>query len=252
MKPDNKPDQSFDTIARKFQNNIYGTSKGQLRQILLEEFVMAHTGTTLLSVLDAGGGGGEMSLPLLQAGHTVHLIDLSAELIELAQQRCGAFEQFSAAQCAIQALDDSQYDLVVCHAVMEWLEDPYSVLEGLLNKVKPGGQISLTFFNQDARLFGNILYGNFDYISKGFNVPNRVRMNPTNAQAPSEVLAFVEKHQFCVQHKAGIRCFHDYVRDKRVQTEQFDALLQLERQYAQVEPFMWLGKYFHVIARRLA
>ncbi len=252
MKPDNKPDQSFDSIANKFQRNIYGTTKGRLRHILLEEFVTEHLAEReQLRILDAGGGGGEMAEVLLRLGHQVELIDLSAELIESAHQRCGGYENFSAQQISIQAFQPKQgYDLIVCHAVMEWLAEPFAVIETLCSWLNTNGSLSLSFFNQDARLFGNVLYGNFDYIEKGFNVPNRVRLNPNNAHSPAKVADFLRKQGLSICHQAGLRCFHDYLRDKSQQQSEFESLLKMERKYATQHPFMWLGKYFHIIAQR--
>ncbi len=36
----------------------------------------------------------------------------------------------------------------------------------MYKNMKPGARLSLSFFNQDANLFANAIYGNFDYIAK--------------------------------------------------------------------------------------
>lgn len=50
-------DRNFDDIAEKFSRNIYGTTKGQLRQAILWQdldHVLAEMGPQKLRVLDAG------------------------------------------------------------------------------------------------------------------------------------------------------------------------------------------------------
>ncbi|MBF8406935.1 tRNA uridine 5-oxyacetic acid(34) methyltransferase CmoM, partial [Klebsiella pneumoniae] len=50
-------DRNFDDIAEKFSRNIYGTTKGQLRQAILWqdlEPLLAQLGPGPLRVLDAG------------------------------------------------------------------------------------------------------------------------------------------------------------------------------------------------------
>ena len=50
-------DRNFDDIAEKFSRNIYGTTKGQLRQAILWQDldrVLAEMGPQKLRVLDAG------------------------------------------------------------------------------------------------------------------------------------------------------------------------------------------------------
>ena len=52
-------DRNFDDIAEKFSRNIYGTTKGQLRQAILWQVldrVLEEIGGRKLRVLDAGGG----------------------------------------------------------------------------------------------------------------------------------------------------------------------------------------------------
>ncbi|MDN4501436.1 methyltransferase domain-containing protein [Alteromonadaceae bacterium BrNp21-10] len=251
MNPNDKPDQSFDSIANKFQRNIYGTSKGQLRHQLLLEYLQPYLTQKPLSILDAGGGSGQMTQALLELGHNVHLLDVSEDMLVIAQQQCHQFADFSVEQNSIQQHQpQQQYDMVLCHAVLEWLQDPMPVIKLMTEWLKPQGHLSLSFFNRDAQLFGNALYGNFDYIDKDLKVGNRVRLNPNNALVPQQVLACLAELPLEVQHQAGIRCIHDYVRDKSLQQSHYQQILELERRFGKQHPYMWLGKYFHIIAQR--
>ena len=89
MKQNDKPDQSFNSIANKFEKNIYGSSKGQLRHELLLYYLQNTLPLTKpgLNILDAGGGTGMMTEPLLRMGHSVTLNDLSEDVLELAQRK---------------------------------------------------------------------------------------------------------------------------------------------------------------------
>jgi S-adenosylmethionine-dependent methyltransferase len=116
--------------------------------------------------------------------------------------------------------------------------------------VKPGGHLSLSFFNYDAQLFGNMLYGNFDYVEQGMTSKNIVRLSPNNPQKPKEILAQLETLPIQVRKKAGIRCFHDYLKQPEKQTSEYEQLKQLEIEYGSTEPYLWLGKYFLIIAEK--
>ena len=82
-------DRNFDDIAEKFSRNIYGTTKGQLRQTILwqdlDKLLAEYAGQTL-RVLDAGGGEGQTAILMAQRGHHVTLCDLSAEMVARAQR----------------------------------------------------------------------------------------------------------------------------------------------------------------------
>lgn len=62
-------DRNFDDIAEKFSRNIYGTTKGQLRQAILWQDldrVLEEIGGRKLRVLDAGGGEGQTAIKMAE------------------------------------------------------------------------------------------------------------------------------------------------------------------------------------------
>lgn len=86
-------DRNFDDIAEKFSRNIYGTTKGQLRQAILWQDldrVLAEMGPQKLRVLDAGGGEGQTAIKMAERGHQVILCDLSVQMIDRAKQAAEA------------------------------------------------------------------------------------------------------------------------------------------------------------------
>ena len=81
-----------------------------------------------------------------------------------------------------------QYDLIINQAGLEWLHEPYEAINLLLKQVNTGGHLSLSFFNKEALTFGNLVYGNFDYVKSGLKVNKKVRLNP---QQPLSVQAVI-------------------------------------------------------------
>ncbi len=248
----NKPDQSFDTILDKFDRNIYGSSKGKLRHELLLHYLL----TVLdlrghpLNIIDVGAGTGVMTQAMLDLGHQVTFNDLSQESVEIGKKKLGGYSNVDFLQGTLSELSrQSFYDVVICHAVLEWLQNPYDALQKMIGLVKPGGSLSLSFFNLDAHRFGNVLYGNFDYVLNGMPRKNNVRLNPNNALPVQDVLAKLAEFPVEIIHTAGIRCFHDYLKIKQQQVDDYDKLKQLEMLYGLQAPYKWLGKYFHIIVR---
>ncbi|MFQ3221410.1 MAG: S-adenosylmethionine-dependent methyltransferase [Paraglaciecola sp.] len=246
-------DQNFDVIANKFENNIYGTTKGQLRHELLMHYLVKYLNLPLLQprVLDAGGGTGEMSKEMLQLGCEVTLTDISADALQLAEVKCNQHPALHIVKGDILSLPEERlYDLVICHAVLEWLSDPYPVIEKLLRLTAPGGHMSLSFFNKDAQRFGNLLYGNFDYVEQGMKVKKKVRLSPNYPLYPRDVLAYLHAQPVNIVSLAGLRCFHDYLQQRSMQISHFTQLKQAEIDYGASDPYMWLGKYFHIILKK--
>ncbi|MEP0354931.1 methyltransferase domain-containing protein [Paraglaciecola sp.] len=246
-------DKSFDNLANKFNKNIYGSTKGQLRHELLLHYL--HLNIDLnkgpLNILDAGGGTGKMTESLLKLGHKVTLTDISSEALALAQANIGHQAQLSIVHGDILSLSDNvQYDVVICHAVLEWLQEPLPVINKLINLTKQKGYLSLSFFNYDAQLFGNVLYGNFDYVERGMKAKNVVRLSPNNPQKPRYILSYLQTLPLDIIQIAGIRCFHDYLKDLDKQVSMYEQLRAVELQYGTEEPYLWLGKYFLTISKK--
>ncbi|MCY7296384.1 methyltransferase domain-containing protein [Alteromonas sp. a30] len=250
-----KNDRNFDDLAQKFDANIYGTSKGRLRH----ELLLHHLHNVVLvnnkprNILDAGGGTGEMTRSLLALGHKVTLNDLSADSLDIAKDKCRLFPDVNYSHSSIHNLPKTQrYDLVICHAVLEWASDQQQLLLDLIELTEVGGHISLSFYNYDAQLFSNMVYGNFEFVAQGMKKRNQVRLTPHSPAKPQNILSLLEQLPVNVVHKAGIRCFHDYVREKQLPNEKYDSLFQLEAKYGLEDPYLWLGKYFHIVIKRSA
>lgn len=251
-------DVSFDNIASKFDKSIYGTTKGQLRHEMLIynlDFVWKYL-PQQPRMLDAGGGTGEFTRELLRYSDHVTLNDISADTLDVARDKLNepslGDKNLRFHHGPIQSLDIAEkFDFISCHAVFEWLQEPKQVLKHLFNLLNNGGYLSLSFFNQDANLFGNLLYGNFDLINNNMKQKNRLKLATHKPLKPDEVLRWLAKLDCEVCHKAGIRCFHDYLRDKSQQSNDYQQLLAMEKKYCATEPYMWLGKYFHIIVRKL-
>ena len=109
--------------------------------------------------------------------------------------------------------------------------------------------MSLSFFNKDAAVYSNLLYGNFDYVRSGLKRKNTVRLNPNYPLPPQTVIEWVSALPGFIEHVAGIRCIHDYMQKDHAKIT-YEELVEMELQYGVIEPYQWLGKYFHIIIRK--
>ena len=250
-----KQDRNFDGMAQKFQRNIYQTTKGQLRQqVLLRDLLALPELQQPQRILDVGAGQGQMALELARHGHQLLLTDISASMLQIAAEQAGQAglgDRIQCQQSSLQQLSEQQprFPVVLCHAMLEWLAEPEQAISQLRQLIEPGGILSLMFYNLDAKRFGNLLYGNFDYVAAGLAQRKTVPLSPQHPLSPSEVLAWCESAGFELLSKTGVRCFHDYLRQPSMQQSHFAELLALELQYNRQEPYASLGKYIHLVVR---
>ncbi|WP_270220614.1 tRNA uridine 5-oxyacetic acid(34) methyltransferase CmoM [Kosakonia cowanii] len=252
-------DRNFDDIAEKFSRNIYGTTKGLLRQAILWQdldILLAEMNDCSLHVLDAGGGEGQTAIRMAQLGHHVTLCDVSQEMLKRAQaaaEEKGVSGNMHFVHCAVQDIAQhlaSPVDLILFHAVLEWVADPVAVLQKLWSVLRPGGALSLMFYNADGLLMHNMVAGNFDYVQVGMPKRKKRTLSPDHPRAPAEVYRWLEQIGWQITGKTGVRVFHDYLRDKTQQQRSFEMLLELETRYCRQEPYISLGRYIHVTARK--
>ncbi|HHJ3202464.1 TPA: tRNA uridine 5-oxyacetic acid(34) methyltransferase CmoM [Vibrio parahaemolyticus] len=255
-------DHNFDDIAHKFAKNIYGSDKGEIRQIIVwEDFLQIlselDASQQPLEVLDAGGGLAQMSQKLAKLGHRVSLCDLSSEMLQLAKQdieKNGLLEQYRLIHSPVQSIAEhmeEQVDLVMFHAVMEWLVDPKTALETVLEQVKPGGIASVMFYNHHGLVYKNVVCGNIPHILDGMPHRKRFKLQPQKGLKPEDVYHWIEEAGFSICGKSGIRSFSDYIGNMQYMGDyEFEDVLALEKQLCRQEPYLSLGRYIHVWAKK--
>lgn len=253
-------DIHFQQLAERFERKIYGSEKGELRLALLWDDLQTSApelfGTDVLNVLDAGGGLGQMSERLAKQGHRVVLAEPALAMLERARQLLDQAQvpmtQLQLLQTSIQQLPDhfaaGTFDVIVCHAVLEWLAEPLPTLQQLLGLLRPGGLLSLAFYNVDSIVFKNLLKGNINKIRANKLAGDPGSLTPQSPLLPPQVLLWLEQQGLVIDSVTGIRCLNDYFYPQvRLPP---DEVYALERDYSRREPYKWLGRYIHVIARR--
>lgn len=254
-------DKNFDTLASKFSKNIYGTPKGEIRAHVLWRDLSATLSRfsgRKLRILDAGGGFGYMSQKLAKLGHEVVLCDISQEMLKLAQQQIEQCEQTLAITLVhkpIQELTAQEYgkfDLILCHAVAEWLVDAELTLENLTHMLEPDGLFSLMFYNKEAMRFHNLVSGNFDYVAAGLKVKKKIGLTPTHPLYIQQVRDWVSDWQMKIVCQSGVRVINDYLKTHQPPNFEFEKLLAMELEYSQREPYLSLGRYVHFICEHNA
>ncbi len=256
-------DRNFDDLAHRFKRNVYDRLKGDIRLAILQrdlhEFIpdnLLEASERPLRILDAGGGQGQFSVQLALLGHEVVLCDLSAEMLKLAREnyeQAGVGHRVSFFQGSIQDYAESSaepFDLVLCHAVLEWVVEPLSLLQALMTQLQPGGYFSLTFYNVNSIKMKNLLRTNFQKVIDDNYRGYRGSLTPTYPRQPEEVYSWLAQMPLETLCHSGIRCFHDYILDpeQRLQSPQQQQLLELR--LSRQEPWRSLGRYIHVLSRK--
>jgi len=252
-----KQDVYFDGLADRIRKNVYSGVKGQLRlRLVHEDLAELIADQSSLRIMDAGGGLGQMTSSLARAGHQLTFCEPSGEMMQEAIEtftKEEILESLVLIDKPVQELDLSHtgpFDLILFHAVLEWLAEPRKTLKSLLEFIKPGGAISLMFFNVHSIIIKNLLRGNFrkvqsrDYGGKGD------ALTPIHPLDPSEVISWLEDWGYEISSHTGIRSFYDYLPRDLAASRSFDDIYELEREFSRKDPYRGMARYVHLIARK--
>ncbi|WP_394204577.1 methyltransferase domain-containing protein [Shewanella waksmanii] len=256
-------DKNFDALAHKFANNIYGSTKGQVRETVvwrdLQWALSQFPSDRPLRILDAGGGFGLFSQKLAKLGHQVVLCDISEKMLDIAKTQINQYQQQSGEHLAIeivhgpiQALTVDAYgkfDLILCHAVAEWLADAQTTLSQLPKMLNQGGVFSLMFYNKEAMRFFNLVSGNFDYVKAGLKVKKKVGLTPTHPVYIQDVRQWLVNWNMSCVHESGVRVICDYLKTHQPANATFEQLLEMELRYSTSPTYVPLGRYVHFICQ---
>ncbi len=249
-------DRNFDDLAERFEQCIYGSSKGEIRQAVIWQDLKAFLPENKkLRVLDLGGGLGHFSIKLSQLGHNVCFNDISRVMTEKAislAKQAGVADQIDWHVSPYQDFFEKQtgrFDLVLCHALLEWLEQPEKLFAFIVDFLDENAMLSLCFYNPAGMIYRNLIRGNFNrVIQKDSYQADKGSLTPDHPCEFSEVKQWLAENQFDIESVSGIRVFSDYAAGKRGGLKLPEAVLAMELEYSQLEPYKRMGRYLHIMA----
>jgi len=256
-----RSDADFDAHGQDFLRDVYGSSKGRVRLDVLVTDLLAwipQLAAGGLTVLDVGGGAGQLSIRLATLGNHVVLADPSQQMLNEATEaikRVGVADRVTLVRSDIARLPqvvDGSFTVVLCHAVLEWLADPRTAVMLLASLLGADGVLSLAFYNRNASVLKRMLKGEFAQALREASGQVQERGGESGAVALAEhdVREWAHQADLTVYAKAGIRIFHDHLRPAHRTAEWMDDLLVAERRFRREEPFASLGQHIHLLCTR--
>ena len=215
-----------------------------------------------LDVVDAGGGTGGFAVPLARAGHRVTVVDPSPDSLAALQRRV-AEGPLAGRVTGVQGdladlpglVAPDSVDLLLCHSVLEVVDDPAEALAAVSGVLRPGGRLSLLVANRAAAVLARAVSGHPEEAARVLSDPagrwgaaDGVRRRFDGDQ----VTAMLRDAGLVVEQLHGVRVVADLVPSAALDNEPgaAAALLALERALSDRPPFRDLATQLHVLAQR--
>ncbi|MEU4236611.1 methyltransferase domain-containing protein [Actinoplanes sp. NPDC026619] len=212
-----------------------------------------------LTVLDVGGGTGGFAVPLALAGHAVTVVDASPDALAALTRRAadaGVAARVRAVQGDGDALaglvEPGSVDLILCHAVLEVVDQPADVVAAVVAALRPGGAVSVLVASRAAAVLGRAVNGHLRSALALVNDADghagardtlRRRYDAETAEA------LLRSAGLEVEQTHGVRVLADLL-PAAVVEEDPQALLDLELVLSSRPPFRDIASQLHLFARR--
>ncbi len=228
-------------------------------QVLRRELDRAAEGG--LTILDVGGGTGGFAVPLAEAGHRVTVVDASPDALAALNRRAteaGVAPRVRAVQGDGDALGGlvtpGSVDLVLCHAVLEVVDDPRGVVAAIAAALRPGGAASVLVASRAAAVLARATGGHLAAAAAlladpdGRTGPRDTLRRRYDADGAADLLRGAG---LAIEGIHGVRVVADLVPASAADADP-RTLLDLELAAAARSPYRDIAAQLHLLARRPA
>jgi S-adenosylmethionine-dependent methyltransferase len=241
------------------------TPEGRLRTDLafanLEDFLPRSQAEKSLCALDVGCGTGATAVRLARLGMQVTLLDSSPAMLDIAKraaQEAGVTEKVllqhgDAAQLA-NLLHTRSFDVILCHNILEYCDDPGAVLRGAARVLRDSSAIlSVLVRNQAGEVFkAAIQGGDLAAAKNGLNAEwgqeslygGRVRLFTSDS-----LRAMLTEASLAAIAERGVRILADYLPPRVSRSADYERIFELERKLSSRPEYAAVARYTQCVAR---
>ena len=199
-------------------------------------------------ILDFGSGEGVTANHFAENNHVI-AIEPSEEML---QNRWNDHEyrQIQGDIASLSEFDDHTFDIVICHNVLEYIEDKEAVLRALSRVLKPNGMLSIVKHNRAGRVMqtavllddferANALLDGMDSTASKFGTIRYYENEMITKWIPN----LMQKAHF------GIRTFWDLQQnqEKHNSSEWQEKMMELEMRVSQIDTYRNVAFFHHLI-----
>jgi len=259
----NADSERFRSDAHKYAAYL-ATSEGRLRLDLtfanLQRFLPQAQKSWC--ALDVGCGTGAMAVRLASLGMHVTLLDSSEEMLEIAKSAAREAEvtekitlHWGDVSQLTEAFHRASFDVVLCHNILEYVDDPAAVLRGaaLLMRGSPA-ILSVLVRNRAGEVLkaaiqaGDLAAAENNLVAEWAREP--LYGGSVRLFAPDSLQAILRAASLEVVAMHGIRVTSDYLPSMVSRRDEYERILELELKLGGRSEFAAVARYLHCLARR--
>lgn len=265
MKTVTTGENRFAADARKYAEYLE-TPEGRLRADLafanLEEFLPAAPRDTSLCALDLGCGTGAAAVRLARLGMQTTLLDSSPAMLYLAER--AIVEAGVSDRTTVRPGDTSRlatlfpggaFDVVLCHNVLEFVEDPGAVLCAAARLLRDSSSIlSILVRNQAGEVLkAALVLGDLAAAERNLEEEwgqESLYGGKVRLFTPERLEPMLKHAGLSLAAQRAVRVVTDYLPPQISRSAEYDRIFALERRLGKRQEFFGMARYLQCLVRR--
>jgi len=259
-------------VNERFQNGAQDyvayleTPEGRLRTDLafanLEDFLPRSQAEKSLCALDVGCGTGATAIRLARLGMHVTLLDSSPAMLDIAKR--AAREAGVTDKVVLQHGDATQlanlfhtrsFDVILCHNILEYCDDPGAVLRGAARALRDSSAIlSVLVRNQAGEVFkAAIQTGDLAAAENNLTAEwgqESLYGGKARLFTSDSLQALLKAASLAMIAERGVRVLADYLPPQVSRSAEYERILELERKLGSRPEFAAVARYKQYFAHR--
>ena len=259
-------DDTWAGLADQFVDEAYASVKGRVRTYVMHQQLLEHLPAPPGPVLDVGGGAGNQSFPLAQAGYEVTLLDPSPAMLEKAQERLQRLPTEAQRRVtflradgenADKAVNGRRFAAVLCHGVLGYLEQPEPLVDQLCRCAAADGVVSIMTGNAMTLAVRPALERRWADALAAFDARTEVGVLGVSARADTveELSKLMRSRGVEPLRWYGVWLFVDWLEFSGAELDPNDAIqiaatAAVELEASRRDPYRQLSRVFHLLGRK--
>ena len=265
MKTGVKSESRFENDPSRYAGYL-DTPEGRLRADLsfahLQESLPASATIDSLRALDLGSGPGSTAVRLARLGIHVTLLDSSPAMLEHAERTAidaGVIDKIGPKHGDALELEaifrPRSFDIILCHNLLEFVDDPSAVLRGAVRVMRDSSAIlSVLVRSQTGELLKAVLQkGDLAAAERNLNAEwgeESLYGGKVRLFKPETLEAILQDAALTVTARRGVRVIADYLPAQISRSTEYNRLFALERELGKRSEFFGVARYMQCLATR--
>jgi SAM-dependent methyltransferase len=254
------------SLANLFVDEAYASVKGYVRTYVLHQHLLEHLPPPPATVLDVGGGAGNQSFPLAQAGYDVTILDSSPAMLDKARQRLGLLPAGARQRVTLlqgdgehadEAVAGERFAGVLCHGVLGYLQDPGPLVAQLCRCAEDSGIVSVMTGNAHATAVQPALERRWADALASFGARTGTGVLGVRGRADTveEVGELIARYGVEPERWYGTWLFIDWLEFGGAtldpsDAKEVEAIAAVELEASRRDPYRQVSRAFHLVGRK--